>query len=730
MNFIKKWLLLVITMMICVSSASVAFAEDNEGTATDGQTSTETETATDEESSESSAESTEAADSEDTEIVEDSETEQETDTSDSTEAQSQDSSSEDTVPADQQTYAGITMEETTQTTTLFSAMLSTYSTASASIRGSEYTTELGIDVSQYQGDIDWESVAAAGIKFAIIKVAGRGYGSSGTLYTDSYYKTNLTEAKKYGIKVGAYFFSQAITEDEAVEEAEMFSELLSGISLDLPAYMDYEWERGAVNGVYYRTNNGASADVRTGIVDAFCETMVENGYAAGLYTGGYILSTNLNSSELAEKYRIWVASYSSSIKYYTGVYDMWQYSSTGTVDGISGNVDMDYWYNCTDAWPSTENKYIREFVTRLYTNCLGREPDSAGLYNWTMAIASGNVTAASAAYGFFTSEEFTNKNYSDEDFVSICYKTILNRSADTTGLSNWVTALDYGVSRAFVIAGLTGSTEFKNICNSYGITAGSITLTENRDKNYNITVFVSRCYKLLLERDADVAGLNDWTGKIYNNTISAAQFIQSFLMSDEYLAKNTSDEDFLIQCYQTLLFRNIDDTGKEAWMEKLENGVSRNYILKNLIGSSEFINICKNYGMTAGSITLTENRDQNYGITAFIARCYICALGRKFDVTGLNSWTGEILNASDQKQKAIDVASNGFFYSQEFINRNTTDEEFVTILYSTFLNREPDQVGYNDWVSKLEDGTGRGTVLKGFSGSDEFAELMASYGIE
>ena len=148
------------------------------------------------------------------------------------------------------------------------------------------------------------------------------------------------------------------------------------------------------------------------------------------------------------------------------------------------------------------------------------------------------------------------------------------------------------------------------------------------------------------------------------------------------------------------------------------------------MGSAEFTKICSQYGVTRGDITVSEARDKNLGITQFVARCYSEVLGRKADTGGLNSWCKFILDSANKKQAAIKVASDGFFNSKEYLNKNTSNDEYVRTLYRTFLGREADQAGYNDWMKKLNSGTDRKTVMMGFANSAEFAKIMASYGIK
>lgn len=192
----------------------------------------------------------------------------------------------------------------------------------------------GIDVSKYQGNIDWGAVAASGINFAIIRVGYRG-SVSGALIQDPNFKKNISGATKAGIKVGLYFFTQAVNEAEAVEEASMAMSLASGYKVTYPIFIDTE---SASSG----RANGLSKSARTAVVKAFCQTVRNGGYKAGVYASKSWYANQLNASAL-NGYCIWVAQYNSSCTY-SGKYDMWQYSPKGSVSGIKGNVDMNISY--------------------------------------------------------------------------------------------------------------------------------------------------------------------------------------------------------------------------------------------------------------------------------------------------------------------------------------------------------------------------------------------------
>jgi len=194
---------------------------------------------------------------------------------------------------------------------------------------------VGIDVSKYQGEIDWKKVAASGVKFAIIRCGYRGY-STGSLVIDPYFEKNIKNATANGIDVGVYFFSQAINEVEAVEEASMVLSQIKRQFITYPVFIDSE-----ASGADGRADK-VNTDNRTKICKAFCETIENGGYNAGVYASKNWFNNRLNSSEL-ENYVIWLAEYRDAPTY-EGVYNMWQHSSKGSIDGIEGNVDLDLSY--------------------------------------------------------------------------------------------------------------------------------------------------------------------------------------------------------------------------------------------------------------------------------------------------------------------------------------------------------------------------------------------------
>lgn len=191
----------------------------------------------------------------------------------------------------------------------------------------------GIDVSSYSGNIDWKKVKESGIDFAMIRVGGRGYGEEGEMYTDERALEYINGAKAEGIKVGAYFFSQAVSTEEAIEEADYVKTVLGDIKLDYP--VAYDWE--IIKDDDARTDS-VSASQATECARAFCDRVKELGYTPILYSPSRELYFKYDLSRLAD-IDIWYCEYANVPTFYYE-FSMWQYSATGAIDGIEGAVDL------------------------------------------------------------------------------------------------------------------------------------------------------------------------------------------------------------------------------------------------------------------------------------------------------------------------------------------------------------------------------------------------------
>ena len=194
------------------------------------------------------------------------------------------------------------------------------------------TAYAGVDVSSYQGVVDWPAVKAAGADFAMLRVGFRGYGK-GALQPDDLFDSHLDGAHTAGIDAGVYFFSQALTAEEGREEAQYVLERLKGRKLELPVYFDWE----PISAEDSRTNGYDYANLTDSAV-AFCQTIQAAGYQAGVYINRQQGYYHYDLSRLAD-YSLWVADYNAYPDFYYR-FDMWQYSANGQVNGFDIQVDQ------------------------------------------------------------------------------------------------------------------------------------------------------------------------------------------------------------------------------------------------------------------------------------------------------------------------------------------------------------------------------------------------------
>lgn len=201
------------------------------------------------------------------------------------------------------------------------------------VQDGQVVSKKGIDVSRYQGDIDWEKVAADGVEYAFIRLGIRGYGVEGHIVLDETFEQNIKGAKAAGVKVGIYFFTQAITEEEALEEANFVLEQVAPYAIDYPIVLDVE-KTSAQDG----RMNQLTVEQRTNVSLVFLNRIKEAGYTPMVYANMEMLSVLIDMESL-EEFDKWFAFYDTSI-YFPYEYAVWQYSEKGRVDGISSEVDL------------------------------------------------------------------------------------------------------------------------------------------------------------------------------------------------------------------------------------------------------------------------------------------------------------------------------------------------------------------------------------------------------
>jgi uncharacterized repeat protein (TIGR01451 family) len=417
-------------------------------------------------------------------------------------------------------------------------------------------------------------------------------------------------------------------------------------------------------------------------------------------------------------------------------------ATTFTIDGLSGTVVYDQQTRTALFSPSSVLAYGTTYTARLKTGI----KDLAGNallseYTWQFTTQS-QVNIVASLPGDADTAEFPEvrvNNASDELILSIINTGPQNLQISSIHIVG-SDAADFRITED----NCSGATlpefeneivklEFKPLSTGSKQTTLSILSNDPDTPDLRIQMsgkgvepvadFVTRFYKLCLSRDPDPPGLAGWVEALLNGSLTGSDVAFGFVFSPEFLNKKTNNEQYLQILYEAFFNRQPDPGGWQTWLEAFQNGATREHVLNGFVYAIEFANLCDTYGIKAYEGHITKKaRD---AVKAFVTRFYQLCLGRDPDAPGLEQWSDNLLN---RIQTGADVA-NGFINSQEFINKNTSNDEYLTILYKAFFNRDPDQAGWDVWIAELNSGTDRGHVLDGFLGSQEFIKLCEDYGI-
>ena len=242
---------------------------------------------------------------------------------------------------------------------------------------------------------------------------------------------------------------------------------------------------------------------------------------------------------------------------------------------------------------------------------------------------------------------------------------------------------------------------------------------DKENRTAQIESFITRLYRLCLNRNPDQPGLDGWVSVLLNGIQTGSDVANGFVFSPEFISQNKTNEEYLQILYEALFNRKPDTAGLHGWLDALDSGSSREVVLNEFIKAAEFAHLCDDYDILAFPKTPKEH------IEAFVTRFYQACLDRDPNPEGIKGWTDNLLN---HVQTGADVA-HGVIDSIEFLEKDTTGEEYLTILYKAFFDRDPDEPGFQIWLAELKSNKDRGDVLDGFLYSKEFAELCQTYGI-
>jgi len=362
-----------------------------------------------------------------------------------------------------------------------------------------------------------------------------------------------------------------------------------------------------------------------------------------------------------------------------------------------------------------ESSAIEQFVTRLYRQALGREPTQANLKKWTDALKKGDP-AATVTYKVFFSKEFLRRNVSNDSFIEILYRSLLDREPDSAGRKRWRNRMAAGLTREEALARFIKTVEFTNYCKQAGIVRGTYKPPPGIAEH---TKFVMNMYRGVLGREPKQEKLQVWIKRIRGGR-TGALVAQNFIYSGEAKRRNRSDEQYVDSLYRGLLGREPDSKGRKKWLNRIKAGWPREDILAGFIKTAEFKNVCKQAGVVRGTYKPPPGGMER----VFMMRMYREALGREPNQADLKTWVDRILAG----RKGASVA-NSFIFGNEIKKRKLTDAQFVDTLYRALWNRAPDSKGRVEWQNRIKAGWPRENVFARFINSNEYTSVCKQAGV-
>lgn len=262
-------------------------------------------------------------------------------------------------------------------------------------------------------------------------------------------------------------------------------------------------------------------------------------------------------------------------------------------------------YHCPNqVYANEEEVLVKAFVERMYTIVLGRTAEEDGLSYWTNELLSQSIDGAGLAQGFIISDEFAARGLQEDGYINILYYTFFDRAPDDEGSTYWISQLENGVSRAEVLSGFVNSKEFGQICSNYGIARGTMDPDGTSIFNSGVRNFVQRLYLEVLLRNGELEGIEYWCYAINKGQISPVDCAKDFFYSEEFLSRNSSDEEFIETLYRTFMGRTYDEAGKAYWINQMQAGMLRDMVLSEFASSREFRQIIAQYGVSLGNTSI------------------------------------------------------------------------------------------------------------------------------
>lgn len=374
---------------------------------------------------------------------------------------------------------------------------------------------------------------------------------------------------------------------------------------------------------------------------------------------------------------------------------------------------------------------VDQFVKDVYKTTLGVEPDSTSLRIWSAAIRNASINPAYFAFELVYSPAVLYLEMNDDDFLAYLYNALLDRDIDPEGKAALMEMLQTGSSRAEVTAAVLNSPEFQHRISRYSITPGIFVLNDAEKAYDGDSLFICRLYRKVLERDPEYDGFDYWVNRLRNEGVSYSELVRDFALSPEAYTTFDTNEKYVGMLYHAIFDRDCDKEGNEFWMAYMNFGYNREEVLEGFLESQEFDDLCRRYGGKKGTYKAGTKSGLTKGINAlgvsrFVKRMYEVVLDRDCEQDGYLYWGNAICT---KKAKGADMAIF-FVFSDEYLAKNTSDEEYLKMLYKAIMGREAEGDGFEYWLGRLTTDMTRKDILLCFVDSPEYEEICKSFGIE
>ncbi len=404
-------------------------------------------------------------------------------------------------------------------------------------------------------------------------------------------------------------------------------------------------------------------------------------------------------------------------------------ATPGTTEAVKDQAAAPETEDASEGIFTSMTSDIEDFVTRMYTVCLGREEsaiDKAG-FDVQVEAMKGGTPAAQIAMNFFTSEEFSNRHLSNSEIVETVYKTMFDRASDADGAALWEGYLNNNMSVAAIVKGFSQSKEYANTCEKWGVTAGSVDVTEARDQSPKITEFVWRLYSECLGRTkADIEGLNVQCQALLNGT-SGSQLARNFFGSEEFANRNLTHAEMVETVYETMLGRASDIDGAAFWKDHLDSCMSIDAVVCGFSEATEWVRLCADCGIAAEQLSPENARDKNIDLTKFVQKLFQGALKRDPSAAEAEERCQYLLD--DRAAAAMII---GVYESPEHLALGMSSLDVIKGIFNTMVGHEPNSNDIKTWMGYLtnpDDPKTAADMAENVSKTTEFKNTCKNLGI-